>query len=402
MPPLRGWTCGRWSLLLPPQFHKSSSHTSSLEKEAHLATRSSPQGGTNLAQDVGPGNRFLLYGESLQGRYPIAELPSPLVNNLAADDCRHNFSAEAPTVEGSVLRLGARLRGIEGPLLPGIEDGDVGVRTFCKRASASKPKDLGGIRGQQLDNPPQRQLEMLIQNSDGDGQRGLKAGDAEGGTLELDLLLVEGVRRVVGGYRVDGPVDDALHQSVAVGDRAQWRIHLVVGVEVADILIHQREMVGRNFGGDAKPCFLGAANFVSVSPRLPAVAAAMGKTFTSAPRSGARIQRVISAESFTGTVLGMAQTEVNPPAAAAAVPVALVSLWACPGSRRCTCRSMKPGATMHPFALKLRLAWPRSFPGAATAATRPSRRSTSISWSTPPAGSTTCPRAMSNESMSFI
>ena len=84
------------------------------------------------------------------------------------------------------------------------------------------------------------------------------------------------------------------------------------------------------------------------------VAAAMGKTFTSAPRSGARIQRVISAESLTGTVLGMVQTEVNPPAAAAAVPVAMVSLWACPGSRRCTCKSMKPGATMQPLALKLR------------------------------------------------
>ncbi len=57
----------------------------------------------------------------------------------------------------------------------------------------------------------------------------------------------------------------------------------------------------------------------------------MGKTFTSAPRCGASIQRVISAESFTGTVFGMGQTEVNPPAAAAAVPVAIVSLCDWPG-----------------------------------------------------------------------
>ena len=76
------------------------------------------------------------------------------------------------------------------------------------------------------------------------------------------------------------------------------------------------------------------------------VAAAIGKTLTSAPRSGDCIQRVISGESFTGTVLGIAQTEVNPPAAAAAVPVAIVSLCECPGSRRCTCISMSPGATM--------------------------------------------------------
>ena len=72
----------------------------------------------------------------------------------------------------------------------------------------------------------------------------------------------------------------------------------------------------------------------------------MGNTLTSAPRCGDCIQRVISAESFTGTVFGMAQTEVNPPAAAAAVPVTMVSLCDWPGSRRCTCRSMKPGATM--------------------------------------------------------
>ena len=62
------------------------------------------------------------------------------------------------------------------------------------------------------------------------------------------------------------------------------------------------------------------------SPLEPRVAAAMGKTRTDAPRSGACIQRVISGESFTGVVLGMAATEVNPPAAAAAVPVAMVSL----------------------------------------------------------------------------
>ena len=52
----------------------------------------------------------------------------------------------------------------------------------------------------------------------------------------------------------------------------------------------------------------------------------MGKTRIDAPRSGACIQRVVSGESFTGMVLGMAATEVKPPAAAAAVPVAMVSL----------------------------------------------------------------------------
>ena len=60
--------------------------------------------------------------------------------------------------------------------------------------------------------------------------------------------------------------------------------------------------------------------------RLPSVAAAMGNTRASASRSGACIQRVVSAESLTGIVFGMAQTLVNPPAAAARVPLAMVSL----------------------------------------------------------------------------
>ena len=57
---------------------------------------------------------------------------------------------------------------------------------------------------------------------------------------------------------------------------------------------------------------------------------------------------MISAESFTGAVFGIVHTDVNPPAAAAAVPVAIVSLCACPGSRKCTCMSMNPGATIKP------------------------------------------------------
>ena len=52
----------------------------------------------------------------------------------------------------------------------------------------------------------------------------------------------------------------------------------------------------------------------------------MGKTLTVAPRAGSVIQAMISGVSATGEVLGIEQTAVKPPAAAAAVPVAIVSL----------------------------------------------------------------------------
>ena len=46
----------------------------------------------------------------------------------------------------------------------------------------------------------------------------------------------------------------------------------------------------------------------------------------------------------------MQHTAVKPPAAAARVPVATVSLYSKPGSRRCTWMSMKPGHTTLPLA----------------------------------------------------
>ena len=98
------------------------------------------------------------------------------------------------------------------------------------------------------------------------------------------------------------------------------------------------------------PASTNALKFVSRSPALPIVAAAIGRTLTIARRSGFCIQRVISSESLTGAVFGMGHTVVKPPAAAAAVPLAMVSLWLWPGSRRCTCRSINPGETSNPRA----------------------------------------------------
>jgi hypothetical protein len=51
-------------------------------------------------------------------------------------------------------------------------------------------------------------------------------------------------------------------------------------------------------------------------------------------------------------VFGMQQMVVKPPAAAAAVPVAIVSLCSPPGTRRWTWTSINPGATTMPDASK--------------------------------------------------
>ena len=77
--------------------------------------------------------------------------------------------------------------------------------------------------------------------------------------------------------------------------------------------------------------------------------------------------RVTDALSFTGCVLGMQQTAVNPPRAAARVPVSIVSDISWPGSRRWQCKSMNPGATMNPF----RVEYLRAFAAEPATGSRP-------------------------------
>src|SRR6266568_2655437 len=99
-------------------------------------------------------------------------------------------------------------------------------------------------------------------------------------------------------------------------------------------------------------CFIEAISAIA-SPLLSTEAAPMGHTRTLAPAfARSRMKRVTEALSFTGFVFGMQQTAVNPPRAAARVPVSIVSEDSWPGSRRCACRSIKPGATISPLASK--------------------------------------------------
>ena len=72
-----------------------------------------------------------------------------------------------------------------------------------------------------------------------------------------------------------------------------------------------------------------------------------------------------AAESSGGSVLGIAQTVVKPPRAAARVPLATVSAVSPPGSRRWACRSHRPGASTSPRPSS------RSAAGSAAAEMRP-------------------------------
>ncbi len=134
---------------------------------------------------------------------------------------------------------------------------------------------------------------------------------------------------------------------------------------------------------------------VSSAPRRPLVMAADGSTLTMPSALALDLTSSMMATlSMAGMVLGMATSVVTPPAAAARVPLAMVSLPSWPGSRKCTCKSTRPGMSQRPFASNI-VAGPEPVEGAPvawsaaepTAATLPSSIRTEVTVSTPAAGS---------------
>ena len=115
------------------------------------------------------------------------------------------------------------------------------------------------------------------------------------------------------------------------------------------------------------------------SPARPTVTAPIGKTSQyPASRPSRQTCSTTPAVSATGSVLAIACTAVKPPSAAACVPVSTVSASSRPGSRRCVCRSTRPGRATSPVASTTSAPVASSY----DVCTMPSR--TSRSWGSPP------------------
>ena len=137
-----------------------------------------------------------------------------------------------------------------------------------------------------------------------------------------------------------------------------------------------------------QPASFKACISVSFSPFSPTETAPIGRTWASALAAFSSIYFTVSALSHTGFVLGMAQTVVTPPAAAARHPEIISSLYSRPGSRKCTCKSISPGAKTSPEASMILSA--EQFKALPKSAILPSTTRTSPTVSSFCEGSITC------------
>lgn len=99
-------------------------------------------------------------------------------------------------------------------------------------------------------------------------KRRLKSDDAERGVREGAVLFGRRVRSVIRSDGVDRPVNKAVNDGVAVLFRTKRRVHLGVGVGVADELIGRGKIMRRRLAGDvSKLLFLVPANHVYAPSR---------------------------------------------------------------------------------------------------------------------------------------
>ena len=101
---------------------------------------------------------------------------------------------------------------------------------------------------------------IAMQAGDGKPKRGFESSDPKKSSFELDDLFMRRVRRVVGRDGIDGSISQGDDNGFPVGARALRRIHLEVGVVVADVSVGQAEMVRGNFARDTSLASLASAH----------------------------------------------------------------------------------------------------------------------------------------------
>ena len=93
-------------------------------------------------------------------------------------------------------------------------------------------------------------------------KRRLEPDDSKRRDIDFAIFFLRRVRRVIGRDRVDRPVDQPGDASVDVFATAERRVHFEVRVERTKLFVRQRQVVRRDFGGNAD-----AARFRSTNRR---------------------------------------------------------------------------------------------------------------------------------------
>ena len=157
--------------------------------------------------------------------------------------------------EAAVLRAAFVAALPHDPL--GVEVDEHEVRGLAHGDRRDEQVEQAEARRELLDDELERQRAGHDEVGVDRRERRLQPGRAHRRLLERDVLLVAGVRRVVGRDAVDRAAAQTLDERLAVLFGAQRRVHLAARVERAHVLVGHRQVVRARLAGHGDAARLG-------------------------------------------------------------------------------------------------------------------------------------------------
>jgi hypothetical protein len=152
-------------------------------------------------------------------------------------------------LKGRIFAPGTKKSAIDRPRLIRIDHSDIGVGADGKRAFWNL-EDSRRIYGHLFDQVQKRE-DAVGDKPERQGKRGFESRQAACRIVEFDFLVGSGVRGMIAGDDIKGPVGESIPDGFTIFNAPERRVDFGVSVETADRLIGQGKVMGRGFGGDA-------------------------------------------------------------------------------------------------------------------------------------------------------
>lgn len=139
---------------------------------------------------------------------------------------------------------------VECPVHRWVDEYDVGGGA-CREGASVELEEGGGFGGEEGDEAGEvDRLAFVDEDVVENGELGFEAGDAEGGMVDFDFLLVGRMGGVVAAKDGQRAVGDAFDDGIDVFRRAQGGVHFEIAVEGREGGIRERDVVRADFAGD--------------------------------------------------------------------------------------------------------------------------------------------------------
>lgn len=178
---------------------------------------------------------------------------------LSGDKSVQNFTAQRETFPWTVGRFTLKLVSLNRPFGIWIENGDIGIGILAEGAFGDIQE--AGRSGCEAFHEERQITEFgVVKDLKGSGEGGFHSNDSKWGGIKFGILLVGGMRGVIGSDNIQTSIKDPIDDGLAIRLGTQGRVHFEIGIEILAGGVCEEKVMGSGLAGDADTAFAGAPN----------------------------------------------------------------------------------------------------------------------------------------------